>query len=603
MKQANKDQKLFARILQQVQPYRFKIISYFLLSLLATPLALLTPIPMKIVVDNVIGGQELPYWIDAVIPNFMEQPASSLLLTAIGLFLLITLLSALQRLYCENILLTKITQEILMDFRGRLLKHAQKLSIGFHDSKGSAHSSYRIQYDASAVQNIIFSTIIPSISAVVTFFSMLYIMLALDTSLALVALVVAPFVFLLTNYYRKPLRRAWKQYKRLDYTSISVINEVLNMIRVIKIFGREEHEGSRFFEEATKANRSRIRVEWLQAGMTLLMTLITAGGTVLVLYMGTLHVIDGQLSLGNLLVIISYLSQLYEPFKTIGRKFAGMQSYLASAERAFSLLDQPEEVPEVPGALQIDQARGDVVFENVSFAYNQRQEVLHDISFEVKSGMRVGIAGKTGAGKSTLISLLFRFYDPSSGRIILDGRDLRDYQLHELRKQFSIVLQDSFLFSGTIRENIAYGALNCSEEEIIRAAKVANADEFIRKLPDGYLTKVGEKGMQLSGGERQRIALARAFIANAPIMVFDEPTSSIDTKTEAAIVESMEKVMKGRTTFIIAHRLSTLESCDLLLIIDQGRIIKSTTQVAPTIREAILSGGLMVNSKGEFIDQ
>ena len=603
MKLKNKDSRLFRRILQQAKPYRYKIVGYFFISLLATPLALLAPIPLKIVVDNVIGRQALPSWLEVLTPDSLENSTGSLLLLAIGLFLVISLLSSLQSIYSGSILMTKITQNILLDFRSVLLRHSQNLSIGYHEGKGAAHASYLIQYDANAVQNVIFSTLIPTITAVVTFCSMFYIMLSLDLSLALVALAVSPFVFFLTNRFRKPLRNRWRAYKKLDYSSISVINEVLNMIRVIKVFGRENYEGSRFQSRSEEAIKTRLRVEWIQAGLTLLIALATATGTVLVLYMGTLHVLDGILSLGNLLVIMSYLSQLYEPLKTIGSKMAGLQSHLASAERAFSILDQPVEVPESAKALPITKAEGHVVFENVSFSYNSREQVLHNISFEVQKGMRVGIAGRTGAGKSTLINLLFRFYDPSSGSILLDGQDIRDYKLEELRKQFSVVLQDTILFSGTIRDNIAYGALGCSDEEIIRAAKVANAHEFISRFPKGYHTKVGDKGMQLSGGERQRIALARAFIANAPIMVFDEPTSSIDTKTEAAIVESMERVMHGRTTFIIAHRLSTLENCDLLLIIDQGRIIKSTTNVTQTIREAIINGGLMVNANGEFIDQ
>lgn len=599
----NKDIALLHRVFQEARPYRFKIAGFFLLSLLATPLALLAPIPLKIVVDNVIGKQALSYWLDLLFPDAWQQSPGNLLLLAILLFLLITLLTSLQNLYCGNILLTKITQRILLDFRSRLLNHSQKLSIGFHEDKGSAHASYLINYDAYALQNVIFSTIIPTISAAVTFCSMIYVMLSLDFSLALVALIVSPIVFLLTNRYRNPLRNKWREYKNLDHSSLAIVNEVLNMLRVIKAFGREEHEALRFHKDSTAAVQSRIRVEWLQASLTLLMTLATAVGTVLVLFLGTTHVLEGTLSLGNLLVIMSYLSQLYEPLRTIGTKVAGMQSYLTSAERAFSILDQPAEVPESPKAIPLNRAKGDITFENVSFCYNGREKVLHDISFEVQSGMRVGIAGRTGAGKSTLINLLFRFYDPASGRILLDGHDIRQYQLKDLRKQFSIVLQDSLLFSGTIRDNIAYGSLNCNDQDIIKAAKVANADEFIAQLPKGYETKVGEKGMQLSGGERQRIALARAFLANAPILVFDEPTSSIDTKTEADIVESMESVMKGKTTFIIAHRLSTLENCDLLLIIDQGRIIQSTTNVTHTIRKAVLNNGLLVNAKGEFIDQ
>ena len=602
VKHEDKDTSLFRRTLRQALPYRLKIFSFFLLSLLATPLALLTPIPLKIVVDNVVGDQPVPNWLDLVIPNAILESQNNLLVFSIVLFMVIAFLSSLQKLYGENILRTKISQNILLDFRSRLLNHAQKLSIGFHDSNGMGHTSYRIQYDTLAIQNIIFNTLIPLITAVFTFCSMFYVMLLLDQSLALVALVIAPVIFLLTYFYRKPLRKGWRKHKKLDYSSLSIINEVLSMIRIIKAFGREKHEGSRYYQSSTEAIRSRMKVEWLQGSLTLLMGVTTAAGTVVVLYLGALHVINGSLSLGNLLVIMSYLSQLYSPLKSIGSKVAGMQSYLASAERAFSLLEQPAEVPVLPGAKKLKNTAGHIKFDEVSFGYNERKRVLQNISFEVQSGMRVGIAGRTGAGKSTLMNLLFRFYDPEAGRIVLDGHDLRNYKLKDLRDQFSIMLQDSLLFSGTIADNIAYGAPGCSEEEIIHAAKVANAHNFIEQLPEGYQTKVGEKGMKLSGGERQRIALARAFISDASILVLDEPTSSVDTKTETAIVDSLEKVMQGRTTFIIAHRLSTLESCDMLLILENGRIVKNTTNVIETVRDALLSGDLQVDAKGEIVD-
>lgn len=598
-----KDFSLFRKILQQAKPYRFKIVWFFFLSILATPLALLAPVPLKIVVDNVINKDEMPYWLDVFIPTSVQQSSHQLLLFSIFLFLFIAVFSSLHKLYTWNILHTKITENLLLDFRSRLLNYAQRLSIGFHDAKGISHASYRIHYDTFAIQLVIFGTIISLVSAILTFVAMMYIMLVLDSTLALLALVFAPFIFLFTELFRKGLRRGWTDYKNQDHNALSIINEVLSMLRVIKVFGREEYEGGRFLRTSQRAIGSRMKVAWLDVFLTFLIGLTTTAGTVLVLFIGTKHVMEGVLSLGSLLLIMSYLAQLYTPLKTIGSKVAGLQAQLTSAERAFSLLEHPLEVSDTPDSIPIKDTRGQIKFEQVSFSYNERHQVLKNISFEVRSGMRVGIAGRTGAGKSTLISLLFRFYDPDSGRILLDGRDIRQYMLKDYRKLFSFVLQDSLLFSGSISENIAYGAPGSNEKEIIRAAKVANAHEFITNLPEGYQTKAGEKGMKLSGGERQRIALARAFIADAPILVFDEPTSSVDTKTEAAIVDSMDRFMKGRTTFIIAHRLTTLERCDLLLIIEDGKIIKSTTNVKQTIREAILNGSLHVDAKGEFIDQ
>ena len=598
----NRDLNLFKRILQQVKPYRKKLLSYFFLSFMATPLALLVPIPLKIVVDQVIGGQPLPNWLNVLTPESLQGSTQGILLFAILFFLVIAVVTSLQSIYCQNILQTQITENILLDFRSRLLKYSQKLSIGFHDSKGVSHSTYRLYYDTYSIQHVIFNTVVPVITAMLTFLAMFYIIWLLDRELALVALVVAPLIVVVTSRFQKPLREAWRTNKKDDRKALAVIQEVLSMLRVVKAFGREEYEGKRYSDNSKNTIRSRMKAEWLQAWLALLLGLTVAVGTVLVLYLGTVHVLEGVLTLGNLLVIMSYLKQLYDPMQTFGKKIGNVQSYFASAERAFELLDHPPEVEESKNAKPVNRALGAFSFENVSFSYNKRDAVLQNISFEIPPGTRVGIAGRTGAGKSTLLNLLFRFYDPDSGRILLDGDDIKNYRLEDLRKQYSIVLQDPLLFSSSIAENIAYGLPDSTHENIIKAAKLANAHDFIEKLPDGYDTKVGEKGMQLSGGERQRIALARAFISDAPILVLDEPTSSVDVKTESAIVESLENVMHNRTTFIIAHRLSTLESCDLLLIIENGKIVKSTTDVYNTVRNAILDGSLVVDAKGEIVD-
>ncbi len=408
----------------------------------------------------------------------------------------------------------------------------------------------------------------------------------------MVALAVAPILFLLARSYRQRLRRHWHELKDLDSSAMTVVQETLAAIRVVKAFGQEDREQGRFVRRSSEGVRARNRVTFVEGGFGFLIGMTTALGTATFLFIGANHVQANVLTLGQLLIVMSYLAQLYEPLKTMSRKVASLQSHLASAERAFSLLDEAPDVIERPNARSLARANGAAVLRHVSFAYSGGNPVLSDISLNIPAGVRVGLAGKTGAGKTTFVSLLTRFYDPTAGQIFLDGVDLRDFRLDDLRNQFSIVLQDPVLFSTSIRENIAYARPNASEAEIVGAAKAANAHEFIVGLPQGYETQVGEGGKRLSGGERQLIALARAFLKDAPILILDEPTSSVDMKTEADIIEAMERLMRGRTTFMIAHRLSTLEHCDVRLVMENGRLVTVKSDVSTAVRDALAVSGL-----------
>ena len=416
---------------------------------------------------------------------------------------------------------------------------------------------------------------------------MLYITFRIDWQLALVALAVSPILFVITRIYRRRLRQQSRQIKKFESAALSVVQEVLIALRVVKAFGQEDYEQERFVRRSSESMRARIRLSLAEGGLGLLLGLTTAAGTAAVLFIGVHNVQAGILTLGELLLVMGYLVQLYGPLKIIGKKAASLQSHLASVERAFSLLDEAPDVMERPDARPLSRAEGTVVFSNVCFVYEQDFPILNNISFEVPAGTRVGIAGKTGAGKSTLVSLLTRFYDPTAGQILLDGVDLRDYKLVDLRDQFAIVLQEPVLFSTSIAENIAYGRPGASEDEIMEAAKAADAHDFIVSLPDSYETLVGERGMRLSGGERQRVALARAFLKDAPILILDEPTSAIDMKTESEIMEAMERLMDRRTTFMIAHRITTLENCDLLLMLEDGRLVDSRSDVSATIKHML----------------
>jgi ABC-type multidrug transport system fused ATPase/permease subunit len=365
-----------------------------------------------------------------------------------------------------------------------------------------------------------------------------------------------------------------QEVRGLEGESLSMIHEAMSMLRVVVAFGREDYEHRRFREQGEKTVEKRVKLTVRQTMFSLGVNTITAAGTAAVLGFGGWHVIQGKLSPGELLVVISYIAAVYKPLETISTTVGSLQEIVVALEASFGLLDTPVEIKDTPQAKPIGRAEGRVEFDSVSFAYKERRHTLEDINFKVKPGQVVGIVGPTGAGKTTLVTLLPRFYEPHHGRILLDGRDIRDITVKSLRDQFSIVLQEPLLFSETIAENIRYGRLEATREEIMAAAEAANAHDFIMRLPNKYETILGERGAKLSGGERQRVAVARAFLRNSPILILDEPTSSIDTKTEAVILEALERLMEGRTTFMIAHRLSTVRNADLLLVLQDGRIVE-----------------------------
>jgi ATP-binding cassette, subfamily B, bacterial len=589
-------QRMSRRILGQIRPFWRQIGLLLLIDLLATPLLLLTPVPLKIAVDSVIGSDPLPGFVDPFVPASVVGSSIALLAVVAGMQVLVVLLGELQALV-SYVLQTRTGERLTLDFRGRLFRHVQRLSLSFHDTRGSHDSIYRIQYDAEAMQHIV-ESVIPFVAAFAMLASAIVVTAAIDPQLALVAMAVVPALFVLSRVYTRRVRRRYHDLKELESSALGVLQDVLTSMRVVKAFGKERDEHARYIARSDRTVRARVRLSLTEAAFGLAVNVAIAIGTAAVLFVGVRHVQSGVLTLGELLMVMAYLSQLYGPMETISQKVGDLQSSFASAERAFELLDEIPDVQEKPHARRLGRARGAIEFRDVSFGYNGQVSVLRDVSFAIVPGTRLGIVGKTGAGKTTLVSLITRFYDPTAGAILLDGVDLRDYKLADLRNQFGIVLQEPVLFSTSIAENIAYARPGAGWRDVMGAADAANAHDFIGELPDGYDTVVGERGMRLSGGERQRIALARAFLKDAPILILDEPTSSVDTKTETAIMEASERLMQGRTSLMIAHRLSTLENCDARFEIEYGRLVRPSgarlrvpTDDLGTPREAVASGG------------
>ncbi|MDQ3681401.1 MAG: ABC transporter ATP-binding protein/permease [Actinomycetota bacterium] len=574
------------RLWGETTGYRRHIFGLFVLELASTPMALLYPVPLKIAVDSAIGDRPVPAVISWALPDSVTSTSMGVLLTAAGLMVALGLVDHLRGLG-SWVLGTYAGEQISFGVRAKLFAHVQRMSLAYHDIRGTSDSTYRIQYDAGEVKSIVTEGVTPFLTAGITLVAMLYITARLDWQLALAALVLVPVLLFVSRAYRKRLRSGWLEVKAFDTSAMSVVQETLAALRVVKAFGREESRQQQYLGHARRSVRGHVRMALLEGGLWMLAGITVVCGSAIVLFLGFRHVQAGTLSLGDLLVVMAYLTTINGLLETLTRQVGEVQSALASSERAFELLDHAPDVEERPNARPISRARGAITFDDVSFSYELSRQGVQNVSFSVEPGTCVGIAGATGAGKTTLTSLLCRFYDPQAGAVLLDGVDLREFRLADLRGQLAVVLQDPVLFTGGVAENIAYADPEASEHRIVEAAKAADAHDFITQLPDGYDTVVGERGMTLSGGQRQRLSLARAFLKDAPILVLDEPTSAVDQQTEESILRTMTELMAGRTTFLISHRTSMLQACDVVLHISAGRV-KDLQAAGPS---QVVSGG------------
>ncbi len=555
-----------------IAPFRGQLICLCFVVLLSIPLSLLTPLPLTLAVDSVLGTKPLPVWLQAWLPPTVSSSPGSLLFFVCAAYIGVALLIHVQSMVLW--LLSSYTGErLIYAFRQRLFEHLQRICASYHEAHGPTDSVYRIQHDAAAVKQIPIDAFLPFVKACCLLSGLATLMLLIDAEVAAVALTMLPVLFWLTHRCGRRLRQQWTDVKSTETATVACAQEVLSASRLVKAFGREEHEQRRFLAHAMNWVRQHNALASICSGFDFLFGMTITIGTAIALFIGISHVKAGRLSLGDLLLLMAYMAQLAGPLDTAAKKLTELQSHLVGFRRALAILDTPPLVIDRPASRPLNKAKGHVAFRGVSFAYPSSAAVLRDVSFHLPAGTRVGIVGPSGAGKSTIVNLLTRFHDPTSGAVLLDGTDLREYRLTDLRKQFAIVPQDPQLFSTTIAENIRYGDLLATNAQVEAAAEAAHAAGFIRSLPHGYETPVGERGSRLSGGERQRIALARAFLRDAPIVILDEPTSALDAGTEKDLIEVMERLTSGRTTLMIAHRLNTLRHCDFQLVLQQGRVI------------------------------
>ena len=565
------DRMLWKRLAALARQNWPQLTGILLLSFLSTPLGLLMPLPLKIAIDSVVGKQALPNWLRVMTPAAVESSKRDQLFIAGGLLLAIAVLASLQSL-ASWLLQTYTGEKLVHDLRAQLLWHVQRVSLAFHDRRGPTDTSYRIQHDAPSIQNILIQGLVPIVTSAVGFVAMLLVTARISQRLAAISLVLSPVLFLLARHSSRKVRAGYDEVKQLDSSAMLVMHEALASLRAVKAFGQEGYEDELFRRKSRMRMKEQVHLASIQASFHVLVGVTIAIGTSAALVVGVSQVMAGKITVGELLLVMAYMAQLYEPLRTISGKIPELQSSIVSAQRAFSLLDECPETADSPDAISTRQVEGHIEFQHVDFQYTQGRRVLEDITFKIPAGACVGIVGPSGSGKSTLINLLTRFYEPVSGQVLLDGLELRHYKLADLRSQFSIVMQEPMLFSTTIAGNIAYARPNASRADIVAAAKKANAHDFIEKLPMGYDSLIGEGASRLSGGERQRIAIARAFLKDSPLVIMDEPTSAVDVQTEGKIMEAIEKLMRARTTIMIAHRLSTLEKCDIVLVMRDGRL-------------------------------
>jgi ATP-binding cassette subfamily B protein/subfamily B ATP-binding cassette protein MsbA len=544
--------------------------------LLKTGFDVLKPWPMKVIVDHVLEAKPLPGWLKGGVDFFGAVTAQQLLwvcLIATAVFYV----GGWALGVATNLANINFGQRMVYDLAADLLGHIQRLSLRFHSSASVGDLIRRVTSDCSCIAVIVRDAGMAFVAAVINLGVMFAIMWRINPPLMVTSLAVLPLLILALKLYMKPMeQRAYRQ-QEAESKIYEVMEQTLSAVPVVQAFGAEAREEARFREATSKTLKATLSVTSVQMQFKILMGLATTLGTAGILWLGTNQALSGKVTVGDLLVFLSYLSSLYGPIESIMYSPATLQGASGSARRVLEVLERDHDVQESPTAHSLETARGQVVIADVTFGYKAERPVLQGVNVEALPGQTVAIVGPTGAGKSTMAGLLARFFDPWSGKVMLDGHDLKELKLADLRKQVGMVLQEPFLFPRSIAENIAYGRPGASLEEIEAASKAANAHEFIVQLPEGYQTVIGERGATLSGGQRQRLSIARALLKNAPVLILDEPTSALDAGTEALLLEALERLMAGRTTFIIAHRLSTIRNADKIVVLEKGRVAETGT--------------------------
>ncbi|MBP1690161.1 MAG: transporter related [Deltaproteobacteria bacterium] len=570
---------LIRTVAYYLRPHRAGFVLALVQVVLISACELLKPWPLKIVIDNVLGGAALSWG-----PVASFSPHQLLLAVCLGIVALYVVLAGLSTL--NNATTIVIGQGMVNQFRLDLYQHLQRLSLKFHTGREVGDLLYRVTADTFAIQTLSMNGVFPIITSLVLFGGMVVVMGRMDWVLTVVALAVCPVIFVGISLLGRRINAVAIEARQKESRLYSVTQRGIAAIRVIQAFTTEEEEARQFAASSTDSLQANLRMYMMQTFYSGAINVIIAFGTALVLWVGASKVLDGTLTIGQVLVFTTYLASLYAPINSISQTIGMIHGARAGAERALEILETETDLPDGTRTLDGTSLRGEVTFEHVRFEYSSDRRVLRDLDLVAKAGQVIAIVGPTGVGKSTLVSLVGRFYDPVEGRVLLDGVDLREYKLRELRSRIAMVLQPALVFPTTLRENIAYGRPFATEAEIARAAHLAQLDGLLARMPQGLSTPVGEQGATLSDGERQRVTIARAIIRDAPLLILDEPTSALDAETEALIIAALQELMRGRTTFVIAHRLSTIRHADQIVVLRDGTVAERGT-----FDELVVRGG------------
>lgn len=545
---------------------------------------LLEPWPIKIVLDYLLQSKPMPQWMDGLV-GWMGTGNLAILNVAVAAVAVIAIVGAISS-YMEDALTTNVGQWIMHDLRRTLYHHIHRLSLAEHDEKRTGDLIGRVTSDIDSVQSFVASALLGIVTSILTLLGIIGIMFYRDWRFTLISLSIAPVLFLVVYSFTRRIKKASRAVRKKESELVSIVEEVFSSIRLVKAFARENYEEQRFEKQSLDNLETALLSRSIKMKLAPLVDVIVAIGTCLMLGYGTRLVLSHQLTAGDLVVFLSYLGKMYKPMRDLSKMSDTVSKAGVGLERIREIVATESAVRDLPRARRARAFKGTIEFDRVSFGYSPEQSILKDVSFKIEPGQVAAFVGPTGSGKTSIINLVARFYDPGSGTIKIDGADIRGYTIKSIRDQISFVLQDTVLFHTPIWENIAYGRPEATRDEIIHAAKLANADEFIVKLPEGYDTMVGERGVTLSGGQRQRIAIARAVIRDTPILILDEPTSGLDAQSEQAVFEALERLMKNKTSIVIAHHLGTILRANTIFVVKDCELKERGTH-----EELLAAGG------------